>query len=162
MKTDFICWFERWGSSERNKWYNISHCLPAVLWFQHPVHCKLLDSFKWATLMTKSWWHGNASTRKRLNTETDQKLLRDFWIFCIRFPIFIVELFPLFFDQFLHIFRSVTSFYWSVSAFFKNLIISICWSVSSNFRSFSSYFWSDSVFSKNFKNLILLISFLKF
>ena len=61
-------------------------------------------------------WHGNASTRKQLNTETEQKLYlrnfrffrnsskslksselwRDFRIFRINFPIFRVEWFPLF------------------------------------------------------------------
>ena len=96
----------------------------------------------------KPGWHGNASTRKRMkhyfwgisvflrNSRKSLKsseLLRGIQIFCIRFPIFIVEWFPLFFDQFPHIFRSVSSFYWSVSTFFKN-----------------------------FKILILLIGFLKF
>ena len=70
--------------------------------------------------------HGNASTRKRLNMETDQKwflrnfrfisrnsrkslksweLLRDFRIFCIRFPIFICWM--------------VSSFFWWISSYFN-------------------------------------------
>ena len=112
------------------------------------------------------WWHGNTSTPKRLNTETDQKcfwgisvffrnsrkslknseLLRDFRIFCIHFPIFWVEWFPLFFDQFPHILKSVTSYFWSISSFFKTLKISVCLSVSSNLWSVSSYFCSVSAF----------------
>ena len=104
------------------------------------------------------WWHGKASPRKRLNTETDQKLflrhfrffrnlrkslksselLRDFRIFCIRFPIFRVEWFTLFFDQFPHICMvRFLIFFDPFPLFSKTLKISFCWSVSSNIRSVS-------------------------
>ena len=112
----------------------------------HPIR----HIFKCGCLCVRRW-HGNASTRKQLNTETEQKLYlrnfrffrnsskslksselwRDFRIFRIHFPIFRVEWFPLFLINFL-------------------------------IRSVSSYFLSFSLFFKNFKNLILLIDFLKF
>ena len=96
---------------------------------------------------------GNDSTRKRIqnyfwgisvffrNSRKSLKsseLLRDFRIFCIRFPIFL-SLFPHFFDTF--------------PLFSKTLKISFCWWVSSNIKSVSSYFWSISSYSKLLNHL---------
>ena len=64
--------------------------------------------------------HGNRSKitfgefpffRNSRKSHKSSELLRDFRILCIRFLIFIVKCFPLFLGWFLHIFRSVSSYF---------------------------------------------------
>ena len=102
----------------------------------------------------REWgWHGNRTTRKHQNTETEQKitleefrfvrnsrkslkssvLLRVFRIFFIRFPIFIIEWFPLLFGWFPHIF-------WSVSDFYQNFKFLICYRIPQIFGPFPYIF----------------------
>ena len=136
------------------------------VWFLPKKHNPL--NFSWQFI----WWHGNASTRKRLNTETDQKLfLRHFRFFLeIRgnnskvqncwgiseyfvsvsqylelngFLFFLIN-FLIFLGPFPHIFDPFP-------LFSKTLKIIFCWSLSSNCRPLSHIFDPFPPFSKTFK-----------
>ena len=104
-----------------------------------------LELVLWKRLNTETPQHGNASTRKRLNT----------------FPHFL-GLFPIFRKSFkISVGWSVSSFFGSVSSFLgpfpdfrKSFKLSVCWSFSSFFRSVSSCFRSVSGFLITFKFLV--------
>ena len=86
------------------------------------------------------------------------------------FPLHFIQIFlrdfPIFLRGFPNIFGPFPHFFYPFPLFSKTFklicFLTFSWSVSSNFKFVFSYFWSFSAFLKNFKNLILLIGFLKF